>query len=163
MNNKRFQKKAGFTLIEMMVAIVILGVMAAMAAPSFSRWIPKMKLKAEAREKLNYLRQARSQAIAENSQYGIYFNTGNNEIIFFKDVINPQLNVYEAGADSIIGNPIESEINVVFANSTLTNNVVIFYPNGSASTSGQIELHDSGSTCEHTISVLASTGRVRLE
>jgi type II secretion system protein H len=163
MNNKRFQKVAGFTLIEMMVAIVILGVLAAMAGPSFSSWIPKMKLKAEAREKLNYLRQARSRAIAENSQYGIYFNTGNSEIIFFKDITNPQLNLYEAGSDSIIGAPIESESNVLFDNSTLTNNVVIFYPNGSASTSGQIELHDSGSACLHTITVLASTGRVRLE
>lgn len=150
-------------MIEMMVAIVILGVMAAMAGPSFSSWIPKMKLKAEAREKLNYLRQARSRAIAENNQYGIYFDTGNNDIIFFKDATNPQLSIYEAGADSIIGTPIESESNVVFANCTLTNNAVIFYPNGSASTSGQIELHDIESTCEHTISVLASTGRVKLE
>jgi len=163
MNNKRFQKIAGFTMIEMMVAIVILGIMAAMAGPSFSKWIPRMKLKAEAREKLNYLRQARSRAISENSQYGIYFNTDNNDIIFFKDVASPQLGIYDAGADSIIEPSIECASNVVFTNSTLTNNVVIFYPNGSASTSGQIELHDIESTCEHTISVLASTGRVKLE
>ena len=150
-------------MIEMMVAIVIFGIMAAMAGPSFFTWIPKMKLKAEAREKLNFLRHARSRAIAENTQYGIYFDTDSNDIIFFKDNTNPQLGIYEAAADSIIGLPIECESNVVFTNSTLTNNVVIFYPNGSASTSGQIELHDTESTCEHTISVLASTGRVKLE
>jgi type II secretion system protein H len=163
MNNKRILKAAGFTMIEMMVAIAIIGIMAAMAGPSFSSWIPKMKLKAEAREKLNYLRQARSRAISENSQFGIYFDLGNSDIVFFKDIINPQLSIYEVGADSIIGTPIDCASNVIFTNSTLTNNTVIFYPNGSASTSGQIELDDTESSYKHTISVLASTGRVRLE
>lgn len=163
MNNIRNHKSAGFTLIEMMIVIVIIGVMAAMAGPSFSNFIPKMKLKADSREKTNYLRQARSRAISENSQYGIYFNTDDNEIVFFKDTSSPELSTYEEGMDSLVQDSISCESNVQFSNCSFANNVVVFYPNGSASTSGSIDLRDTGSSEMYTISVLASTGRVRMQ
>jgi len=162
MKQSRIKKIAGFTMVELMITIVVIGVLAAMAGPGFSNWIPKMKLKAEAREKVNFLRQARSRAIAENSQFGVYFDQDSGEAAFFKDTISPELATYECGADSLVANVIESEPNVFFSNCTLTNSVVIFYPNGSASTSGGIELHDTESEYQYTITVLASTGRIRL-
>lgn len=163
MNNIKNKKSAGFTLIELMVVIAIIGVMTAMAGPSFSSWIPKMKLKADTREKVNYLRQARSRAIAENAQYGIYFNTDNNQIVFFKDISSPELATYEEGMDSLVHDPIDCVGNIEFRDCSFTNDVVVFYSNGSASTSGTINLQDTGSSELYTISVLASTGRVRMQ
>ena len=157
------KNKTGFTLIEMMIVVVIIGVFASMAGPAFTNWIPKMKLKADAREKTNYLRQARSRAISENNQYGVYFDVSSSQIIFFKDTVSPELSMYDAGSDSVIGTPISSESNIEYDNSTFANDVVVFYSNGSASTSGSILLKNTEGTESYSINVLASTGRIRLQ
>jgi len=161
-NNKLGQIKA-FTMLEMMIVVVIIGLFASMAAPSFTSWIPKMKLKTDAREKVNYLRMARSQAISENQQYGIYFDTDNNQIIFFKDTANPTAATYDAGMDSLVHDPICCESNINFSGCSFSNSTVVFYSNGSASTSGSIVMTDSSSCDNYTINILASTGRIRLQ
>lgn len=163
MSNNKYRNRQGFTMIEMMIVIVVIGIMAAMAAPSFLNWIPKMKLKNDAREKVNYLRQARSRAIAENSQYGVFFDLYGNRMHFFKDTDSPEWSYYAEGADSLIENPVSNESNVSYGTCSLMGNTVIFYPNGSASTSGSIELYDIESGNSYTINVLASTGRIRLQ
>lgn len=162
MRNK-LNATAGFTLIEAMIVVVIIGIFASMAGPAFTNYIPKMKLRADAREKTNYLRQARSRAISENGQYGIYFDTDSNEIKFFEDLLSPELATYDESGDSLVMDPISCESNVMLSNSTFTSNVVVFYSNGSASTSGQIDLVDSESGDSYTIDVLASTGRIKLQ
>lgn len=153
----------GFTLIEVMIVVVIIGIFASMAGPSFSNYIPKMKLRADAREKTNFLRQARSRAISENSQYGIYFNDDTNSIAFFKDIVSPETATYDEDGDSLVQDIILCETNVIFDNSTLSNDVVVFFSNGSASTSGQIDLLNPEINESFTINILASTGRIKLQ
>jgi prepilin-type N-terminal cleavage/methylation domain-containing protein len=41
--------RSGFTLIELMVTIGVLAIMAAVAIPGFSRWLPSYHLKSAAR------------------------------------------------------------------------------------------------------------------
>jgi type IV fimbrial biogenesis protein FimU len=163
MKDRRIKRSGGFTMLEMMIVVVIIGVFASMAAPSFLNWIPRMKLKADAREKVNYLRQARSLAISENSQFGVFFDIDENKIIYFKDTTSPELAMYDEGADSLLKAPIDCVSNAYFDNCSFTNNTVVFYSNGSASTSGAIEIHNSESTDNYTINLLASTGRIRLQ
>jgi len=163
MKNRKYDNRRGFTMIEMMIVIVVIGIMAAMAAPSFLNWIPKMRLKNDAREKVNYLRQARSRAIAENSQYGVYFDFNGSRMVYFKDTDSPEWSYYAEGVDSVVGNPISNESTVAYGTCSLMGNTVIFYPNGSASTSGSLELYDVESGNSYTINVLASTGRIRLQ
>jgi type IV fimbrial biogenesis protein FimT len=56
----------GFTLVEMMVVIAILGIALAIAAPSFSRIIAEQRLRGVASELHNALLFARSAAITRN-------------------------------------------------------------------------------------------------
>jgi type II secretion system protein H len=163
MKRDRNRKSAGFTMLEMMIIVVIIGIMASLAAPSFFSWIPRMKLKSDAKQNLEYLRQARSRAVAENTQYGVYFDVGNNQYYFFKDISSPQTATYEAGADSLISGPLSMESNIGYADCTFTNDTVVFLPNGSASTSGTIKIFDTGSTETYLVNVLAATGRVKLQ
>ena len=43
-------KKDGFTLIELLVAMALLAIMASIAIPGISRWLPDYRLKAGARD-----------------------------------------------------------------------------------------------------------------
>ncbi|MCD6160852.1 MAG: GspH/FimT family pseudopilin [candidate division Zixibacteria bacterium] len=163
MNRIKNHKQAGFTMLEMMIVVVIIGITASMAAPSFFDWIPNMKLKGEAKQNLNYLRQARSKAVAENNQYGVYFDVDNKQLYFFKDTHQPSNAIYSNGADSLIEGPIDMESNFEYSDCTFNNNTVIFFSDGSASTSGSIDIERPEQAEYFIISLLAATGKVKLE
>ena len=163
MKKNVFSNQTGFTMLEMMIIIVIIGILASLAVPGFINWIPKMKVKNDAKTNLNYLRLARSKSVADNSQYGIYFDVAGNRVIYFEDTSSPENLSYDPGLDSTVEAPYNMASNVSLINCTFVNNTIIFFPNGSASTSGSITVTDESSGVAYNINVLASTGRVRLE
>lgn len=57
----------GFTLIELMVVVAILGVLAAIAMPNMRDFIDRQRLIAQAREIANVMQLARSEAIAHSA------------------------------------------------------------------------------------------------
>ncbi|ENU21855.1 hypothetical protein F993_03784 [Acinetobacter proteolyticus] len=65
-------KSQGFTLIELMLAISVLGVIATMAAPSMSNLMEKRRYERNARELLTALSQAKSQAILNRTNIDAY-------------------------------------------------------------------------------------------
>ena len=69
----------GFTLVETLIAISILGILALIAIPNFLNWIPHYRLKWGAREVYSNLQLARLRAVATNSQYGVTFNNTTND------------------------------------------------------------------------------------
>ena len=162
MRDYRIAGKRGFTMLEMMIIIVIIGILASIAAPSFFNWIPQMKLKSDARMSLNYLRQVRAQSVAKNSQFGVYFDRENRLIYVFQDCDNPAGSIYTPGLDSLLEAPVSFDSDVILSNCTFQNDTVIFYPNGSASSSGEILLQNSGGATVYSVDVLASTGRVKM-
>jgi len=157
----RLRPSGGFTMLEMMIIVVIIGIAAAMAAPSFFSGMPRLKARTEARNVLNMARLARSNAISNGAQYGLYMDISNKQYLLFKDTINPSSMTYEFG-DSIITGPVTMPSDLI-PNSSFTGDAVIFLPTGTASESGQftVDIYDGGAL--HTISVLASTGRSRLQ
>lgn len=61
-----------------MIVIVISGVLAAIAIPGFSNWLPKSRVNGAARELFTEMQLAKMNAVSENNEYKITFNTGNN-------------------------------------------------------------------------------------
>jgi prepilin-type N-terminal cleavage/methylation domain-containing protein len=155
-------RSRGFTLIEMAIVCVLIGILAAMAVPMFTRTIPRIRTKAEARNILNTIRTARSRAIAENSQYGVYFDTNARSYILFKDTVNPSSMTYEGG-DSTVGLVNNIDPNVVYNGINFTGNVIVMLPTGAASQSGNLGINSSGGDSPFTISVLAATGKTKLQ
>jgi prepilin-type N-terminal cleavage/methylation domain-containing protein len=78
-------KSKGFTILELIVAIVILGILAAIAIPGFARYGPDMRLKGAVRDLKSDMTLARAMAIRENALVALIFDTGNNRYTVFVD------------------------------------------------------------------------------
>jgi Tfp pilus assembly protein FimT len=149
----------GMTILEMMIIAAIIGITSALAIPRFGQVMGKLKLKTAGRDIVSDLRLARSNAVSQKQQFGIYFNSNSNQYILFKDKNNPGDFTYDAGSDSDMVTGTLPH-NVGFSSISFPNYVVIFKPDGSASNSGSVRLYSSAGS--FTVDVLSSTGRVKL-
>ncbi len=66
------QDKRGFTFIEALVVIIIIGIIGMVAVPSFSPMEQSTGLKTTARELVSQLRFAQQQTINENIEHAVY-------------------------------------------------------------------------------------------
>ena len=62
----RVLKEKGFTFVEILIVMVVMGIMAAMVAPNFFNLLPNMRLRAAAREMYSSFQQAKMEAIKRN-------------------------------------------------------------------------------------------------
>jgi len=153
------KEQKGVTLMELVIVAVIIGVMAALAVPSFLNYASKLETKSTARNIVSTLRMARSKAISERVSYGVHFDAGNRRYTFFKDKGNPTQ--YDAGTDSLISQ-VALDRDVNYGINTFTNAAVVFTTSGGASSSGELTVTPASGGFTYNINVLQSTGRVRL-
>jgi type II secretory pathway pseudopilin PulG len=152
----------GITILEMVIMAVVVGISATLAVPRFGQVMEKLRFKTAGRDIVSSLRLARSSAVSQRSQFGVYFNMNSGQYIVFMDKANPGSFTYDAGADSdVVTKTLPARVNYGYA--SFPNFAVVFRPNGSASSSGAVYLY----SCEDygnplSIDVLASTGRVKL-
>jgi type IV fimbrial biogenesis protein FimT len=71
------RRARGFTLVELMVVLVVVGVLATLAAPSFNRTIESERVKSAATDLYIALSRARSEAITRNTDVTLSPVSGN--------------------------------------------------------------------------------------
>ena len=161
-------KRSGFTLIELVTTVVIVGIVAAMVAPTFDSAIKRNKFKGDTKQIVSMMRTARSSAIAEKTPMGLSYDSDESKLIMFKEMSSPSNYKMDWGTDTV---KMEMQLDTTTANggsymtSTFSNEAIVFQPNGSASESGTIDFsyyHDDV-YCHSTLSVLASTGRAKVD
>jgi len=152
----------GFTLIELMITAVIIGVMASLAVPSFQRSYDRHSFQAGHRVVTSTLKKARSFAISNKVPHGVYFDSEARTLTLFENSINPSTSVFESGDSVLAVDTLPEEFQYVYAD--FENNAVVFKPNGSAMLTGYGNITLAGETegmmAYFSVNILASTGRI---
>lgn len=71
------KKEKGFTLIELMIAVVILCILLGLAIPGFSRWVPNYRLRGAARDIYSNFQLAKMTAVKDRARCGVLFDVAN--------------------------------------------------------------------------------------
>lgn len=67
LNGCHKQAQSGFSLIELMIGVVILGILASVAVPSFQTWLNNSQIRNAAESISNGLQRARAEAVGRNT------------------------------------------------------------------------------------------------
>jgi len=160
---KLIQSTRGITLIELMAAAVIIGIVSAMAVPKFNEAFERIHFRSANRDIVSTMRLARSNAITDKEQYGVYFDPESMAVLFFKDISSPGSFTYDAGDSIMRADTLPAEI--TYLGTGLTGGAIIFVPNGSARFTGGGNIITMATTeslvAVQVHNVLASTGRIQ--
>lgn len=141
---------AGFTLVELLVVLLILGLLTALAAPHLGRLVPRLEAKASARQVAAVLREARGLAIRDNREVAVVVDLDSRLV-----VIAPRGRRVELAQDLGL-RLLTGTVEVIDDGSGR----IRFYPDGT-STGGRVTLTDA----EHDYDVVVDwlTGRVAVD
>ena len=158
MRHKKDSK--GAAMIELILGAVVLGVIIAMVAAQFAGVLPRLKFKSASCYIISDLRLARSEAIAQKTQFGLYFDFGQSQYILFRDQVDLPSCTYDVG-DSVI-KTVSLDQDISISSCTFNHYTIVFKAEGSASCAGSVVIRNNQGSERANVDVLASSGEVRL-
>ncbi|MBW2674402.1 MAG: GspH/FimT family pseudopilin [Deltaproteobacteria bacterium] len=144
--------KRGFTLVEMMIVVAVIGILAGIAAPNLKTYMVQRRVNGAARQVMTDLMEARMKAVSQNNRFRVFFLDDHRYQILDDDNNN---NTEDSGETSTTKN-IQGEYYDVTLSATAN---PIFYPRGTAYGTTVTLTNSSGSK---DVSV-ATSGRVKIQ
>lgn len=153
--HKETRTEKGFTLTELMITILIIGIIAALSLPGFVRFLGTWKLMGDADQFAAAIRTARAAAVTKNISTVFSFDRDAGTFFYYED----------ADGDGTLDDPeycsatYRLEPGVVFAGHTLSNPTMTFGSMGNTRESGSITLRNSYNRTR-TVRIFGGTGNV---
>lgn len=170
----------GFTILEVVIVIVVIGIMAAIAVPNFLGYLPESRLKNAARDLFSNLQLAKIGAIKNNTDWAIVFNVALGEYyVCSDDGADNTWTGFGAGDDTVEKTVVLADygsgvtygtgsattpvpLDTVFGDGvTFSNDVVVLEPRGTTAGSGTVFLTNVNNTSCIGVAMTAA-GVVRL-
>lgn len=163
MQSRREERRgdAGFTLTELMVVLVILGIVTAIGLPGLNKFFRSLDLNGEVQGVATTLRVTRQRAITENNDYCAYWDQAQRTFVWFDDDNNDgaKQGTEKSGATA----PYPSWVTVTeVSTNPFAADTVVFYPNGSTNTSGSLQFTNPDGY-SRSLSVVRPTGMVTVQ
>lgn len=159
----RTRNKSGFTIIEILIVTVVIGLIAALAVPEFAGAIQKIRFHSASSDVVSALRLARSSAIAKQAQYGVDINMETRSITVFRDMVNRGNFTFDDGDSVIAVDTISAQMDYLDVHPY--GRAICFFPNGRSADWGYImgSSYSENMYQSMSISILPATGRVSIE
>lgn len=159
----KLKSTTGVTIVELIIVAVIVSIVASMAAPRFQEAYERLQFRSANRDMVSTLRLARSMAITDKAQYGVYFDYRTRTMTLFQDLTNLDQFAFESGDQLVSIDTLDKQVEYIF--SDVVNNTITFGPNGSAGFTGggniMLMKFTESSYLEGYNNILRSTGRVK--
>ena len=152
-------KDSGYTLVELLVVIALMGVMMAIAVGGWSLWSRASEPSGTARELQSLLRSTHQRAITEGTAMCVLFDPAGTGYTVYRGTCEASTKVKVQGPLPTNGELVRIQ-SPTFTGTTATTGVT-FFARGTA-TPGSVRVVRSGSSKVYTVSVEGLTGRVAL-
>lgn len=74
-------RSRGYTLVELMIAIVVMGILMSLAVPSFRVWLQNSQIRNATESILNGIQRARAEAVARNANVEFVLGAGSSWVV----------------------------------------------------------------------------------
>ena len=172
------QKNRGFSLLDLLIVLMILGIMGVILAPQLYSMVTEARLNEAAREMVSGLQYAQSLAVTHQRPFGLKADVDGNWFRIFdyqhRDDSNPHHDeTPPVDGYGVVINPLDKDWYIVDLdtnhtyegvnlNAAPTDGTISFYPDGhSSSDDSSFVLTYGGDT--RTITVDGTTGKIRVE
>lgn len=149
----------GFTLIELMIVLALLGIVATIAAPNFNTLIRNNQLQSKADELAAFVQYARSQAVINRTTYEMKICDDGDPWIIRKFESSNGNNCTDGEIERILEHNPQIEI----LNTALSNDTLLYRSNGTATAASFTLCRDSDPASGYLLEVKPGGGVTRYE
>lgn len=153
--------EAGFTLVELVVVMALMGLAMAIAVSGWRSWASAREHKGTAQEITSVLRQAQQRAVTEGRSTCVLFDTARAEWSVFRGRCDAADKVRVQGPFTTASPKVTISSAAFTGSSSAVYPGVTFSARGTA-TPGELKLVRSGAARTYVVSVEGLTGRVSL-